>query len=130
MLLPWQRTSRQSQNVSCTVTLQCEHACQILFEMHFPLNSWHNMLLPWQHTFLHCQKVCFAQLHHTATMCAKFHFKCLKSVKVFQSAFPHFLAPICCYHGNTLSTIVKECISHITSRPTCGQNFTLKPLKI
>ena len=43
--------------------------------MHFPLNFWHNMPLPWQHTFLHCQKVCFAQLQNTATMCAKFHFK-------------------------------------------------------
>ena len=64
-----------SQNVSCTATLQREHVCQIWFEMHFPLNFWHNMPLPWQHTFLHCQRVCFAQLHHTATMCAKVHFK-------------------------------------------------------
>ena len=96
----------------------------------FPLNFWHDMPLPWQHTFLHCQKVCFAQLHHTATMCAKFHFKCLKSVEVVQSAkFPHFLDLICRYHGNALSTIVKECISHITSWPTCGQNFTLMLLK-
>ena len=83
-----------SQNVSCTATLQRQHVCQIWFEMHFPLNFWHNMPLPWQHTFLHCQKVCFAQLHHTATMCAKFHFKCLKSVEVVQSAkFSPFSCP-------------------------------------
>ena len=69
-----------SQNVSCTATLQHEHVCQIWFEMHFPLNFWH-MPLPWQHTFLHCQKVCFAQLHHTATMCAKFHFKDVPQLK-------------------------------------------------
>ena len=83
-----------SQNVSCTATLQREHVCQIWFEMHFPLNFWHDMPLPWQHTFLHCQKVCFAQLHHTATMCAKFHFKCLKSVEVVQSTkFSPFSCP-------------------------------------
>ena len=44
---------------SYTSTWTC--TCQIWFEMHFPLNFWHNMPLPWQHTFLHCQKVCFAQ---------------------------------------------------------------------
>ena len=67
------------------------------------------MRLPWQHTFLHCRKMCLAQLHDTANMCAKFPFKCPKNVEVVQSAkFSPFFAMICHYHGNALSAIVKN----------------------
>ena len=33
----------------------------------------HNMPLPWQHSFCHCQKMCLAHLHTKAHICAKFH---------------------------------------------------------
>ena len=121
------------KSVSCTSSLQGQHVCQILFENASSHNFWHNMPLPWQHTFLHCRKMCLAQLHHTANMCAKFPFKSLKNIKVVQSAkfSPFFLAMICHYHGNTLSAIVKKCVLHISiSRPTCGPNFTLNALKM
>ena len=53
----------------------------------------HNMPLPWQHTFCHCQKMCLAHLHPKANICAKFHENCSKTEEeVCDARFsPNFL---------------------------------------
>ena len=71
----------------------------------FPPIFHHNMLLPWQHIFCHCQK---------KNICAKFHENWWKTEEVVSDArfFPHF----CHYHGNRLSATVKKNVS-CTSTP-------------
>ena len=46
----------------------------------------HNMPLPWQHTFYHCQKMCLAHLHPKANICAKFHENWWKTEEVVRDA--------------------------------------------
>ena len=74
MPLPWQHTFCHCQkNVSCTSTPQGKHMCQISWEL---VKNWgsssrrkifphfcHNMPLPWQHTFCHCQKKCVLHIY-------------------------------------------------------------------
>ena len=47
---------------------------RVLFAMQdLPPFFAHNIWLPWQHTFCHCQKLCLAHLHPKANICAEFH---------------------------------------------------------
>ena len=46
---------------------------EVVRDARFPQIFIHNMLLPWQHTFCHCPKMCLAHLHPKANICAKFH---------------------------------------------------------
>ena len=46
---------------------------EVVRDARFSPNFCHNMPLPWQHTFYHCQKMCLAHLHPKANICAKFH---------------------------------------------------------
>ena len=98
----------------------------ILIEKCFSPHFWHNMPLTWQHNFLHCRNMWLAQLHPTANVCGKFHFKCYKNVEVVQSAmFSPMFAIICHYHGNARSATVEKCVLRIfTSRQTSEPNST------
>ena len=104
MPLPWQHFLPLSKNVSCTSTPQGKHLCQISWELvknwgsssrrkSFSPHFCHNMPLPWQHTFYHCQKMCLAHLHPKANICAKFHENWWKTEEVVRDArfSPHFL---------------------------------------
>ena len=87
----------------------------------------HNMPLPWQHTFYHCQKKCVLHIYTPkANICAKFHENWWKNwgSSSRRKIFPPIFAIICRYHGNTLSTTVKKCVLHIyTPRQTSVPNF-------
>ena len=70
------------------------------------------MLLPWQCTFHHCQKMCIAHLHFKTKVCAKINLK---------TPFPTIFGIMCRYHGNerTFHQVKKYVPLHIyTSRPT------------
>ena len=93
-----------------------------------PPHFCHNMLLPWQHTFCHCQKMCLAHryVHPKANICAKFHENWWKTEEVVRGArFPPIFAIICRYHGNTLSTTVKKkkCLAHLHSKANICVKF-------
>ena len=45
---------------------------EVVRDARFFPNFCHNMPLPWQHTFYHCQKMCLAHLHPKANICANF----------------------------------------------------------
>ena len=137
MPLPWQHTFYHCQKMCLAVcTPQGKHLCQISWEL---VKNWgsssrrkifphfcHNMQLPWQHTFYHCQKMCLAHLHPKANICAIFHENWWKTEEVVRDArfFPPIFAIICRYHGNTLSTTVKKCVLHIyTPGHTSVPNF-------
>ena len=85
----------------------------------------HNMLLPWQHTFCHCQKMCLAHLPPKANICAKFHENWWKTEEVVRDArFSPIFAIICRYHGNTLSATVKKmCLAHLHPKTNICAKF-------
>ena len=68
---------------------------EVVRNARFSPNFCHNMPLPWQHTFYHCQKMCLAHLHPKANICAKFHENWWKTEEVVRDArfSPHF-----CHH--------------------------------
>ena len=45
-----------------------------------------HMLLPWQHSFCHCRKMCLAHLHPKAHICARFHENWSKTEEVVRDA--------------------------------------------
>ena len=108
------------KKVSCTSTPQGQHVNPISFALLvkcFVFQFLNNTLLPWQHTFCHCPKMCPTHLHFNVNMHAKFNFKCIS---------PSIFGIICRYHGNTLSSTIKKCVLHnYTIRPPCVPNFTL-----
>ena len=65
---------------------------EVVRDARFSPNFCHNMPLPWQHTFYHCQKMCLAHLHPKANICAKFHENWWKTEEVVRDArfSPHF----------------------------------------
>ena len=65
---------------------------EVVRDARFSPHICHNMPLPWQHTFCHCQKMCLAHLHPKANICAKFHENWWKTEEVVRDArfFPHF----------------------------------------
>ena len=85
------------KNVSCTSTPQGKHLCQISWEL---VKNWgsssrrkifshfcHNMPLPWQHTFYHCQKnMSCTSTPPRQTSCAKFHENWWKTEEVVRDA--------------------------------------------
>ena len=72
------------------------------------------MLLPWQHTFCHCQKNVSCTSTPKANICANFMRIGEKLRKKFATQDFSILAIICRYHGNTLSATVKKiCVLHI-----------------
>merc|ERR1712105_561481 len=72
----------------------------------------HNMPLPRQHTFRHCQKMC----------CSHFQV-CQISFEMPQNVeYDPQICPLnfCHYHGHAFSDTVRKCVARIfTSRPTC-----------
>ena len=134
--LPWQHTFCHCQKLCLAHLHPKANICaefhenrskteEVVRDARFPPFFAHNIWLPWQHTFCHCQKLCLAHLHPKANICAKFH---EKSVKNWGSSsrrkiFPHLLPIICSYHGNTLSTTVEKYVLHIyTPRQTSVPN--------
>ena len=67
------------------------------------LNFWHNMPLPWQHTFRHCQKyflhIYTLRQHYVPNF-------------IWNAFLPTIFGIICRYHGNTLSSTVEKCVLH------------------
>ena len=59
---------------------------EVVRDARFSPHFCHNMPLPWQHTFYHCQKMCLAHLHPKANICAKFHENWWKTEEVVRDA--------------------------------------------
>ena len=90
----------------------------------FSPNFCHNMLLPWQRTFCHCQNMNLANLHPKANICAKFHENRSKTEEVVHDAgFPQVCAIICRYHGNALSATRKMCLAHLHPKANICAKF-------
>ena len=122
MPLPWQHTFYHCQKMCLAHLHPKANICakfhenqwkteEVVRDARFFPHFCHNMPLPWQHTFYHCQKMCLAHLHPKANICAKFHENWWKTEEEFatQDFSPHFCHK-CRYHGNTLSTTVKKCV--------------------
>ena len=125
MPLPWQHTFYHCQKMCLAHLHPKANICakfhenwwkteEVVRDARFFPHFCHNMPLPWQHTFYHCQKMCLAHLHPKANICAKFHENWWKNwgSSSRRKIFPIF-AIICRYHGNTLSITVKKCVLHI-----------------
>ena len=81
MPLPWQHTFYHFQKMCLAHLHPKANICAKFHEnwwkteevvrdaRYFP-NFCHNMPLPWQHTFYHCQKMCLAHLHPKAILCS------------------------------------------------------------
>ena len=67
-------------------------------------------LLPWQHTFCHCWKMCYADLHPKTNIYNEFHknWPNIEEAVWAQRIFPSILPLICRYHGNVLSGTVEN----------------------
>ena len=126
-----------SKNVSCTSTPQGKHLCQISWEL---VKNWgsssrrkisglhhfcHNMPLPWQHTFYHCQKMCLAHLHPKANICAKFHENWWKTEEVVRDArfFPHFCHNMPLPWQHSFCHCRKMCLAHLHSKANISAKF-------
>ena len=93
-----------SKNVSCTSTPQRQTSVpnfmrigekteEVVRDARFSPNFCHNMPLPWQHTFYHCQKMCLARSTTPRQRSVpKFHENWWKTEEVVRDArfFPHF----------------------------------------
>ena len=124
-----------SKNVSCTSTPQGKHLCQISWEL---VKNWgsssrrkifphfcHNMPLPWQHTFYHCQKMCLAHLHPKANICAKFHENWWKTEEVVRDArfSPHFCHNMPLPWQHSFCHCRKMCLAHLHSKANISAKF-------
>ena len=98
---------------------------EVVRDARFSPHFCHNMPLPWQHTYCHCQQMCLAHLHPNANICAKFHENLWKTEEVVRDArFPPIFAIICRYHGNTLSATVKNmCLAHLHPKANICAKF-------
>ena len=85
MPLPWQHTFYHFQKMCLAHLHPKANICakfhenwwkteEVVRDARFSPHFCHNMPLPWQHTFYHCQKMCLAHLHPKANICAKFVF--------------------------------------------------------
>ena len=133
MPLPWQHTFCHCRNVSCTFTPKADICAEfhenrskteeVVRDARFSPFFAHNIWLPWQHTFCHCQKLCLGHLHPKANICAEFHENRSKTEEVVRDArfSPIFLPIIYGYHGNTLSATVKtvSCTSTPQGKHLC-----------
>ena len=103
MPLPWQHTFYHCQKMCLAHLHPKANICakfhenwwkteEVVRDARFSPNFCHNMPLPWQHTFYHCQKMCLAHLHPKANICAKFHENWWKTEEVVRDArfSPHF----------------------------------------
>ena len=106
MPLPWQRTFCHCQK-KCVLHIYTPRQTyvpnfmrigeklheEVVHDARFSPYFCHNMPLPWQHTFCHCQKMCPAHLYPKANICAKFHENWWKTEEVVRDArfFPPFL---------------------------------------
>ena len=67
---------------------------EVVRDARFFPNFCHNMPLPWQHTFYHCQKMCLAHLHSQGKhLCSNCHENWWKTEEVVRDArfiFPNF----------------------------------------
>ena len=85
----------------------------------------HNMPLPWQHTFYHCQKMCLAHLHPKANICAKFHENWWKTEEVVRDArfFPHFCHNMPLPWQHTFYHCQKMCLAHLHPKANICAKF-------
>ena len=100
---------------------------EVVRDARFSPHFCHNMPLPWQHTFCHCQKkMCLAHLHPKANICAKFHENWWKTEEVVRDArfSPHFCHNMPLPWQHTFCHCQKKCVLHIyTPRQTSVPNF-------
>ena len=91
----------------------------------FPPNFCHNMPLPWQHTFYHCQKMCLAHLHPKANICAKFHENWWKTEEVVRDArfSPHFCHNMPLPWQHTFYHCQKMCLAHLHPKANICAKF-------
>ena len=83
-------------------------------------------LLPWQHTFCHCQEMCHADLHPKTNIQYEFHenWKNTDEAVLPWSILPYILPITCRYHGNIPFATAEICVLHINiSRWTFVPNF-------
>ena len=83
------------------------------------------MLLPWQRTFYHCQKMCLAHLHPKANICAKFHENWWKTEEVVRDArfFPHFCHNMPLPWQHSFCHCRKMCLAHLHSKANISAKF-------
>ena len=105
---------------------------EVVRDARFSPHFCHNMPLPWQRTFYHCQKMCLAHLHPKANICAKFHENWWKTEEVVRDArfFPHFCHNMPVTMATLFLVTVEKCVLHIyTPRQTSLPNSSLELVK-
>ena len=126
MPLPWQRTFCHCRKMCLAHLHPKANICakfhenrskteEVVRHAIFPPICCHNMPLPWQRTFCHCQKcVLHIYTHAQTNIWAKFYDNRSKTEQVVRVArfTPNFTI-LCRYHGNALSVTVEKCVLHI-----------------
>ena len=98
---------------------------EVVRDERFSPNFCHNMPLPWQHTFYHCQKMCLAHLHPKANICAKFHENWWKTEEVVRDArfSPHFCHNMPLPWQHTFYHCQKMCLAHLHPKANICAKF-------
>ena len=98
---------------------------EVVRDARFSPHFCHNMPLPWQHTFCHCQKMCLAHLHPKANISAKFHENWWKTEEVVRDArfFPHFCHNMPLPWQHTFFHCRKMCLAHLHPKANICAKF-------
>ena len=136
MPLPWQHTFYHFQKMCLAHLHPKANICakfhenwwkteEVVRDARFFPNFCHNMPLPWQHTFYHCQKMCLAHLHPKANICAKFHENWWKTEEVVRDArfFPHFCHNMPLPWQHTFYHCQKMCLAHLHPKANICAKF-------
>ena len=136
MPLPWQHTFYHCQKMCLAHLHPKANICakfhenwwkteEVVRDARFFPHFCHNMPLPWQHTFYHCQKMCLAHLHPKANICAKFHENWWKTEEVVRDArfFPHFCHNMPLPWQHSFCHCRKMCLAHLHSKANISAKF-------
>ena len=136
MPLPWQHTFYHFQKMCLAHLHPKANICakfhenwwkteEVVRDARFSPNFCHNMPLPWQHTFYHCQKMCLAHLHPKANICAKFHENWWKTEEVVRDArfFPHFCHNMPLPWQHSFCYCQKMCLAHLHPKANIRAKF-------
>ena len=136
MPLPWQHTFYHCQKMCLAHLHPKANICakfhenwwkteEVVRDARFSPNFCHNMPLPWQHTFYHCQKMCLAHLHPKANICAKFHENWWKTEEVVRDArfSPHFCHNMALPWQHTFYHCQKMCLAHLHPKANICAKF-------
>ena len=136
MPLPWQHTFYHCQKMCLAHLHPKANICakfhenwwkteEVVRDARFSPHFCHNMPLPWQHTFYHCQKMCLAHLHPKANICAKFHENWWKTEEVVRDArfFPNFCHNMPLPWQHTFYHFQKMCLAHLHPKANICAKF-------